>query len=178
MVSQTGMSNEAVKAATGFGWDEWRAKLDTENAEQLSHADIVRIVQALGISGWWSQMVTVGYERLTGKRAMSQRCDGAYVANASRTVVGNKDQALAKWLKIVDGMTEFDEAFANGEPRVTQSENWRYWRVNLDNGTKVDVVISDKPDGKAVVAIGHEKLADANAVARAKAFWKPLLAQL
>lgn len=168
MVSEAGMSDEAVNAATGLGWNEWRAKLDANNAQQLTHPAIVKLVHAQGVSGWWGQMVTFGYQRLTGKRAMVPRCDGAYVANASRTVVGDKDEALARWLAVVEGIKEFDQAFAKDEPRVTRSENWRYWRVNLDNGSKVDVVISDKPGGKAVVAIGHEKLADANAVAKAK----------
>lgn len=123
-------------------------------------------------------MVTVGYERLTGKRAMAQRCDGAYSASVSRNVTGDKDEALAKWLAVVDGMTEFNGVFAEGEPRQSQSANWRYWKINLENGSKVDVVISDKPGGKATVAIGHEKLADAEALTRAKAFWKSLLATM
>lgn len=178
MVNDAGLSDDAVKAATGKDWPAWRAYLDAKGAAGLSHRDTVQLVHATGMSGWWSQMVTVGYERLTGKRAVGQRCDGAYVANASRTVTGNKDEALAKWLSVVCAMVEFDGAVVEDEPRMTRSENWRYWRVNLDNGSKVDVVISDKPGGKAVVAIGHEKLADANAVNRAKAFWKPLLAQM
>lgn len=178
MVNDAGMSDEAVKSATGKDWSGWRKTLDGLGADKLTHAEIARIVHSQGVPGWWSQMVTVGYERLTGKRVLGQRCDGAYSASASRTWGGNKDEALARWLIAVDDMTEFDGAFSEAEPRQSQSENWRYWKINLDNGSKVDVVISDKAGGKATVAIGHEKLADASAVARAKAFWKALLSTL
>lgn len=178
MVEQAGMSDEAVKAATGQDWAGWRQWIDGNNGATLSHAEIARLLHANGVPGWWSQMVTVGYERLTGRRAMGQRCDGAFSASASRTLTGNMDDALANWLAVVDGMTEFDGVFAEVEPRQSQSENWRYWRVDLDNGSKVNVTICDKVGGKAIVAVGHEKLADADAATRAKEFWKPLLANM
>lgn len=176
MVASAGMSDDAVKAATGRDWAEWRSYLDTAGAAELAHSDIARLLHNDGVPGWWSQMVTVGYERMIGKRALGQRCDGKYSASVSRMVSGDKDAALTKWLKAVDGMTEFDGAFAEEEPRQSRSENWRYWKVNLDNGSKVGVVISDKASGKATIGIGHEKLADAEASAHAKLFWKALLA--
>ena len=37
------------------------------------------------VEGWWSQAVTVGYERIKGLRARGQRRDGSYEANKSRT---------------------------------------------------------------------------------------------
>ena len=135
MASDAGMSDGAVKAATGRDWPEWRRILDSEGAAELSHPDIVRLVSRKGIGSWWCQMVAVGYERLTGKRALGQRCDGAFAASASRTVSGNKDEALGKWLAVVDGMAEFDGVLAESEPRHSQSENWRYWRIDLDDGS-------------------------------------------
>ena len=178
MASDAGMSDEAVKAATGRDWADWRRTLDSLGAAKLSHPEVVKLVSQEGIGRWWQQMVTVGYERLTGKRAPGQRCDGAFVGNASRTVAGDKDEALAKWLAVVDGMSEFDGALAESEPRQSQSEKWRYWRIDLEDGSKVSVVISDKAGGKAVVAVGHERLADKEAAERAKLFWKSLLAAM
>lgn len=178
MVEQAGMSDEAVKAATGKGWPEWRQWINAKGGEKLSHAEIARMLSANGVPDWWSQMVTVGYERLTGKRAMGQRCDGAFSASASRTVDGDMDDALARWLAVVDGMTEFGEAFAETEPRQSRSEKWRYWRIDLEDGSKVSVTICDKTGGKAIVGVSHEKLADADAAERAKAFWKTLLTKM
>jgi hypothetical protein len=178
MTSDAGMSDEAVKAATGRDWAEWRRTLDSLGAAQLTHQEIVGVVSNHGVGRWWQQMVTVGYERLTGKRAAGQRCDGAFSANASRTLAGDKDVALAKWIAVVEGMTEFDGIFAASEPRQSQSEKWRYWRIDLENGSKVSVMFSDKAGGKSVIAVDHERLADQEAVGRAKAFWKPLLAAM
>lgn len=124
MVTAAGMSDEAVKAATGRDWAEWRTHLDAMGAAELAHIEIARLLSADGVPGWWSQMVTVGYERMIGKRALGQRCDGKFSASASRTVSGDKDDALAKWLLAVDGITEFDGAFAEEEPRQSQSPNW------------------------------------------------------
>ena len=36
-------------------------------------------------SDWWTQTVTVGYERIKGLRAIGQRRDGGYEANKSKT---------------------------------------------------------------------------------------------
>jgi hypothetical protein len=178
MANDPGMSDEAVKAATGRDWAQWRDTLDRLGAALLDHKQVVELVSSQGVGRWWQQMVTVGYERMTGKRAAGQRCDGAFTANASRTVAGDKDEALAKWLAVVDGMSEFAGVFAEAEPRQTRSEKWRYWRIALEDGSKVTVMCSDKAGGKAVVAVDHERLADQETAARAKLYWKSLLAAL
>ena len=144
----------------------------------LAHPEIVKLVSSEGTGGWWSQMVAVGYERLAGKRALGQRCDGAFAASASRTVSGNKDEALTKWLAVVDGMSEFDGVLAESEPRQSRSEKWRYWRIDLEDGSKVTVAISDKAGGKAVVTVEHERLAGKDAAERAKTYWKSQLAAM
>jgi hypothetical protein len=176
MGNDAGMSDEAVKAATGRDWTEWRRTLDSLGAANLSHPEIVKLVSQQGVGSWWQQMVAVGYERMIGKRAMGQRCDGAFGASASRTLSGDKDEALGKWLAVVDGMTEFNDVIAESEPRQSQSDKWRYWRIDLEDGSKVSVVISDKAGSKATVAVSHDRLADTGIAARAKAYWKSKLA--
>ncbi len=69
MVASAGMSDDAVKAATGRDWAHWRRHLDAAGAAELAHIDIARLLYNDGVPGWWSQMVTVGYERKIGKRA-------------------------------------------------------------------------------------------------------------
>lgn len=173
----TGMSDEAVKAATGRDWGAWRSFLDASGAAEKSHKQIALDLHAAGVPGWWAQMVTVGYERMIGRRAVGQRCDGAFSASASRTIPGDKDAALARWLAVIGDRAEYDDVLAEGEPRVTSSANWRYWKVDLEDGSRVSVTIYDKA-GKASIGIGHEKLADAEAVARWKLWWKAALAEV
>jgi hypothetical protein len=171
------MADEAVRAATGRDWAEWRAALDATGAAAMPHPAIVRLVADHGTTGWWSQMVTVGYERMIGRRVIGQRCAGDYAASASRTMPCDMDTAMARWRALADGRIEFAGALAESEPRASTTPKWRYWRVDLDNGSHVTVMASAKPDGRALLAVNHEKLADGRAASAAKAFWKGLLAE-
>jgi hypothetical protein len=173
-----GMSDASVLEATGHDWAHWLAVLDERGARGMGHAAIARLLHAEGVGRWWSQMVTVGYERMIGRRAVGQTCTGSFSANASRTILGTMDSAREAWAALNAERAEYAGAVATGEPRCTDSANWRYWRVDLDDGSKVAVMFSEKPGGKAAVAVNHDKLGSAEAVAAAKAFWKPLLAEL
>ena len=177
-MADPGMADAPVTEATGRDWAGWKAHLDEAGAAGMSHAEIARLLKGEGVPAWWSQMVTVGYERMIGRREVGQTCAGTFAANASKTFPGDKDEALAAWQNLVGERTDFAGAVAGEEPRVTQSDNWRYWRVDLDNGSKVTVHFSDKAGGKSAIGVNHEKLADADAVAAAKAFWKGLFAEL
>ena len=42
------------------------------------HRQIAEYVSSQGTPDWWSQMVTVGYERIRGLREKGQRRDGGY----------------------------------------------------------------------------------------------------
>ena len=77
-----GMSDAAVKKGSGRSWAEWVKILDAAGATSKTHREIVKIVNA---GSWWSQMVTVGYERIRGLRDKGQRRGGGYEAGKSRT---------------------------------------------------------------------------------------------
>ncbi len=80
-----GMSDAAMKKATGRDWQEWVPLLDSVKASEKPHGEIAAYVFSLGVPGWWTQAVTVGYERIRGLREKGQRRGGAYEANKSRT---------------------------------------------------------------------------------------------
>src|SRR5438552_10424761 len=80
-----GMSDAAVQKATGRSWRAWVKLLDDAGATSRPHRDIVHSVSSLGVPDWWSQMVTVGYERIRGLREKGQRRGGGYEASKSRT---------------------------------------------------------------------------------------------
>ena len=173
-----GPSDAAVAQATGRDWAGWRAHLDALGAAELPHAAIVRALEPVIASGWWRQSVTVGYERMIGRRETGQRCAGDFAASASRSVAGDMDAALARWQALVAGRAEFAGVPVAGEPRISSSDKWRYWRIDLADGGRVTVTFNDKPGGKAAVAVEQAKLADAAEGAAAKAFWKELLGLL
>src|SRR5438445_4964172 len=80
-----GMSDASVKKATGRTWTEWVKMLDQARASEKPHRKIAEYVSSLGTPDWWSQMVTVGYERIRGLRDRGQRRGGGYEATKSRT---------------------------------------------------------------------------------------------
>lgn len=173
-----GMSDESVINNTGHDWAHWRGALDARGAREMDHSAIVKSLEADGIRPWWRQMITVGYERMIGRRELGQTCAGTFSANASRTITGTMDSAREAWAALNAERAEYAGVVAEGEPRLTESDKWRYWRVDLDDGSKVSVMFSEKPGGKTAVAVNHDKLGSADAIADAKAFWKPLLQQL
>src|SRR4051812_42123691 len=59
-----GMSDDAVSKATGRTWTDWVKVLDAARAAEKPHRAIASYVSSLGTPSWWSQMVTVGYERI------------------------------------------------------------------------------------------------------------------
>jgi len=81
-----GMSNAVIKEKTGCTWDKWVKSLDYYGAERMSHREIAELVsEKYKVPSWWTQTVTVGYERIKGLRARGQRRDGTYEATKSRT---------------------------------------------------------------------------------------------
>src|SRR5262245_50459176 len=71
-----GMADAVVREKTGRDWTEWVRTLDAHDAEQMKHGDIATLVNGTyKVADWWSQTVTVGYERIKGLRARGQRRD-------------------------------------------------------------------------------------------------------
>src|SRR5262249_36250332 len=82
----TTITADAVKKATGFAWPHWFAVLDGLG-EGVGHTERARhLREAHGLAPWWSQMVTVQYERARGHRVPNQRADGVFEVNVERTV--------------------------------------------------------------------------------------------
>jgi hypothetical protein len=174
----TSISDEAINKATGRDRAGWRAWLDAEGAARMEHRAIASMLAAHGIDHWWAQMVTVEYERMIGRRAVGQRCDGAFGASASRTLQGDMDSALTRWQASMAGRVLFDGVAADEAPRVTSTERWRYWRLALEDGTQIVAMVCAKGPDKVTLTINHNKLPDVDAVARWKAYWKAELAGL
>lgn len=97
-----GISADAVAKATGRDWDEWLDFLDALGAQQMTHKQIVGLVAADGglSSGWWQQMVTVGYEQARGLRKVGQTADAGYQIGVQKTIPIPQDLA---WELLVVG---------------------------------------------------------------------------
>ena len=93
------MDDAKVSEATGRTLGEWFAILDDRGARDLPHKEIARLLKDdHGVPGWWSQSVTVEYEKSIGRRETGQRQSGDFEANATRTLPVTTDEALDSWL--------------------------------------------------------------------------------
>jgi hypothetical protein len=160
------MSDAPVKKQTGRDWAEWVKVLDAAHAPEKPHRDIAKYVSSLGVGDWWTQTVTVGYERIRGLRAIGQRRDGKYEANKSKTFAVPVERLFkafadarqrAKWLpeKIKVRSTNANKAM----------------RLAWDDDTPVVLGFYAKTADRSSVAVQHSKLPDKAAADRLKAMW-------
>ena len=82
------ISDEAALAKTGKNWSAWFRVLDRWGARKKSHPEIAKHLAAEhGLSGWWSQMVTVEFEKARGMRAaVGDRAARGFEVSVQRTV--------------------------------------------------------------------------------------------
>lgn len=170
------MSDEAIRRGSGKTWDEWYTILDAWGAATKPHDEIARYVHAeQGVDGWWAQSVTVGYERMIGRRTVGERADGSFDASTSKTVpVGIADLFVA-WVN--DDLR--DQWLAPGTLTLrTSQENTSARFDNDEYGGIIALYFEDKGEAKSSVTIQILKLPTRDAMAERKATWKTRLADL
>ncbi len=174
-VADPGMSEEAVQLATGRTWDEWLAVLDVWGAADLSHTEIARhVAEEYRISGWWAQSVTVGYERMRGKRAVHQVADG-FSVSVSRTFPVSVERLFA----VFADETERDRWLQSGTLRLRTAQEGRSARFDIGDGRmRLEAFFTSKGTDKASVALQVSKLVNADEVEAARAVWKANLSRL
>ena len=93
----SGVSGDAVAAATGWNWDEWIAFLDGLGAAEMDHKEIVALTAGPGgiSNGWWQQSVTVGYEQARGLRVVGQTSGADFQIGVQKTLPVPSDVAWA-----------------------------------------------------------------------------------
>lgn len=170
------LSEEALIAATGRGWADWKRELEQADAGELSHAGIARLLaEAHGVPGWWAQNLAVRFEQETGRRAPGQSCRGDFQASASRTMAGDLDEVFTRVCAHMAPLDALDGCSFAAPAETSATEKWRYWKVRLADGSRASVHVSVKSPGKVGVGVSHEKLDDPEAVARWKSWWKQTL---
>ncbi|HYN80635.1 MAG TPA: hypothetical protein VES88_03975 [Gemmatimonadaceae bacterium] len=163
-----GMSDEVIKQRTGCTWVRWVTALDYHGAEQMAHGDIARLVnEKYKIPGWWSQTVTVGYERIKGLRARGQRRDGTYEASKSRTFNVPVTKLFDAWKDANVRKRWLDETGV----KVRTATAPKSMRLGWSDGTIVAVGFTPKGAKKSSVAVQHTKLPDRVTADRLKQYW-------
>ena len=167
-----GMSDEAIKTNTGCTWEKWVWALDHVNAHNWPHGEIARYVkEKYKVRDWWTQAVTVGYERIRGLRAQGQRRSGSWEASKSKTI----NAAAGTVFKAFKQPKLRSRWLPGNKAVVRTSVPNKSIRFTWEDGTSVEVYLVSKGRSKTQVAVQHTKLTSRQAVDQMKAFWSERL---
>ena len=169
LAALAGMRDEAVAQKTGRTWKEWLRELDRAGAATLSHREIARLVrESYEISSWWSQTVTVGYERIRRLREKGQGRDGSFEVTKSKTY----PVPIADLWEVFWRCREW----LGGETlRTSQFTKLRSMRMQWSDGTPVEAQFSSKGPAKSRLCLEHRNIRSRVEAARLRTYWSERL---
>lgn len=182
------IGDERVRASTGRGWDEWFTLIDDFGGEEKGHQAIAKYLhEEHRVSPWYSQAITVQYERERGMHDVLERPEG-FCATATRRIGGvgvetaygawTSSESLQEWLHreaAVDARVggRFS-AFSGHTGWIAALRPRARIRIAWDEAAprgEVEVSFRHEEDG-CVVQLQHSKLASKAVADEYKAYWK------
>lgn len=171
------ISDTSLARSTGQSKSFWFDLLDGWGAKDKPHQEIaLYLSREHNLSDWWSQMVTVEYERARGLRDFRERSDG-YAVDVSRTITASAQAAWqawsdpavhSQWLTTsveIDFREGGEYRNADGDvcvyKRIIPGKLIRFTWASLHHqpGSEVTITFNPKPKGKVMIGLGHTKLA-------------------
>lgn len=159
-------TDELVRERTGRGWDDWRALIEAWPGHTGGHTAIAQyLAEEHGVDSWWAQSITVGFERITGRRAPGQGSDGLFEVSTSRTVAADA-QALRERLLDESGRT----SLLGLDSTLRSNPEAKGIRLGLDEGVLL-ITLAEAGAGRSKVTVTHGKLPDDQAAQRWRSHW-------
>lgn len=167
-VSQPEMSDEAIRANTGRGWDEWCDVIEAFDGHTDGHSAVVEHLLATheDLTGWWAQGIAVSWERITGRRLPFQQHDGLFGVSRTRTVTVEAD-VLREMLLDPDGR---DALFPDMPVELRSRPTSKNLRLAMEEGT-AEVAMVAKDGGRTAVTVAHTRLPDHTVVPAWQDYW-------
>lgn len=166
--------DEVIVANTGRGWEQWRELIDAWPGHDDGHTAVAAWLQREhAVDGWWAQAVTVGWERISGRRLPSQMADGTFTANKSATITTDH-HALRQMLLDDAGRADL---FPGHDPELRSRPTSKHVRVGLVQGV-AEISLTPKDNGRVTVVVAHAKLESPEQVEHWKGFWRAWLEAL
>jgi hypothetical protein len=169
------VSEAAVLAGTGRTWDDWFRLLDARGIEGFDHRSTAAWLRGeVGLASWWSQTVTVGFERARGLRHVHQRPDG-FSVGVTRTIEASAERLFES---LVDE-TQRRSTLETDDLGLRTATPARTARFDAEPaGSRVLVSLESKGPGRTSVTVEHGRLPSAESVELTRALWKMRLARL
>lgn len=170
-----GVSDEAIRQKTGKDWREWLQVLDQEGAVELDHTQIARrLREDHGVSPWWAQKITGGYEQERKDRQVHEMPDG-FAISRTRTWPFPASAVLRAWLDEDVRRTWLPEPVTDVRETTEAESVWMEWP---DGDMRVNVRLTSMGPSKTRLTVEHSRIADAGQVDQFKDLWKVRLAAL
>jgi hypothetical protein len=164
------MSDAAITAKTGKGWEAWFAALDKAGGAKLDHKAIALLLTGkMGLGDWYGQMVSVSYERARGIRAANQKCDGEFSVSVTKVL----EVPLSRLFTVATK----GGWFPKGTFEETSRTRNKYWRGKWNKDGRLSIGFYAKGQ-KAQIAVDSGRLSDAAKVEKERAAWKKALTKL
>jgi hypothetical protein len=168
------MSDASVKARTGKDWSGWFTALDKEGATTLGHKAIAAMLsKKYRVSSWWSQMVTVEYERSRGLRVRHEKASGFSVAVSKTLAV-----SLSALYSATANAAKRRRWFPKGAFELSSQTKDKYFRGSWNRSARLEMGFYVKGEEKAQIALQVSKLRKETDVERERAAWKVALLKL
>jgi hypothetical protein len=169
------ISNEAVKKSTGKVWSEWFALLNKEGAKQMEHKAIAEMLHKKhGLSGWWSQMVTVQYEQEIKGRKKHETSKG-YQISKSKTLLS----PVAKIFNAVLFSAERKIWLKHYDFTITKSTKNKSIRGKwIDGKTNIEFQFYQKDKNKSRIVVQHNRISSASEADKMKTYWQYSITKL
>ena len=169
------VADERLAEVTGRGWQAWFEALDGWGAASRTHTEIARwLREEHGVGGWYSQSITMGYERARGLRAPGEHADG-FAVSASKTIA----VPVERLFEAFDDEAIREQWIGGGDLRLRTATAPRSARYDWEDGsTRVNVGFTGMGDAKSNVGLSHERLPDADTADEMKTWWRERLTAL
>lgn len=173
-VSDPGHTDAVIRQNTGRDWNDWRGLIDRWPDHERGHTAVASWLRdEHDVDGWWAQAITVGWERITGRRLPHQMGDGTFTANRSATI-STDALALREMLLDDDGRLDL---FPGLDTELRSRPTSKNVRVGLGGGV-AEIAIAGRDDRRATITVAHAKLSSPEDAASWKAYWTDWLQAL
>jgi hypothetical protein len=185
------VSEPKVIERTGHELVYWFQVLDRFGGVEKGHTASARHLRVdHGVDGWYSQGITVAYERARGLRTVNQRVGGTYEVSVTKMVdldvAATRDavaatRATTGWARSVDkGLVSALVSGLRGPtargfvPASKASYRCRFrW-----NSAAVEMLLSPRPSNRTQVVVVCTKVPSADDVEACRSTWRTALAAL
>ena len=149
------ISNEAVQKSTAKTWKDWFSLLNKAGAMKMEHKDVAQLLyKKHGLSGWWSQMVTVQYEQEIKGRKKHEKPEGFQISKSITL-----PSPVTKTYNSVNSLGKRKEWLADPDFTVSKSTKNKSIRGKwLDGKTGIEFQFYAKDKNKTQLVVQLSKI--------------------